>query len=118
MKIELEQQEKSAELMKTLRQKAWESSAFKEQLIKNPVEVIEQVVGQGLLNLDGKRIVIEDQTDESIIYLNIPQNVNIDELELTEEQLEMIAGGVTPVLAAYAAGVCIGVGLCWVASHI
>ena len=118
MKITTEYQEKGAELIKTLAQKAWESSAFKEQLIQNPVATIEQVTGKDLTILDNKRIVVEDQTDESVIYLNIPAQVSMDELELTEEQLEMMAGGLSPVVLAYGAGMVVGVGLCWVASHI
>ncbi|WP_124019390.1 class IIb bacteriocin, lactobin A/cerein 7B family [Flavobacterium hydrophilum] len=116
MKFTAEVQEKGAELMKTLAQKAWESTAFKEQLVNNPVATIEQVTGKTLPT--DKKIIVDDQTDESVIYFNIPAKVNFDELELTEEQLEMIAGGITPVLGAYALGVGIGLGLCWVASHI
>jgi hypothetical protein len=104
MKITIEQQEKSAELMKTLAQKAWESSAFKEQLIKNPVSTIEKVTGKDLTLLNNKRIVVEDQTDESIIYLNIPAKMDLDELELTEEQLELVAGGLSPLLIGFGAG--------------
>ncbi|WP_257669657.1 class IIb bacteriocin, lactobin A/cerein 7B family [Parapedobacter tibetensis] len=110
MNITLEQQEKGAELMKTLTQKAWESASFKEQLVKNPVAAIEEVTGKKLANFDDKRVVVEDQTDESVIYLNIPAKIDINELELTEEQLETIAGGVTP--AAYVAGVALGIGVC------
>jgi hypothetical protein len=112
MNITIEQQEKGVELLKILAQKAWESTTFKEQLIKNPVAVIEQVTGKDLRNLNDKRIVIEDQTDESVIYLNIPAKVSLDELELTEEQLEQIAGGITPTVA-YVAGCAIGIGVCW-----
>jgi hypothetical protein len=114
MKITIEQQEKGAELIKTLTQKAWESSAFKEQLVKNPVATIEQIVGKELTTLNDKRIVVEDQTDESVIYFNIPAKMNLDELELTEEQLEMVAGGLTPV----AIGFGVAIGVCWLVSQI
>ncbi|WP_269236236.1 class IIb bacteriocin, lactobin A/cerein 7B family [Flavobacterium flavigenum] len=116
MKTTIEQQEKGAELVKVLAQKAWESTAFKEQLIKDPIAAIEQVTGKALLPSD-KRIVVEDQTDESVIYFNIPAKINLDELELTEEQLEMLAGGILPVVA-YAIGAGIGFGLCWLGSHV
>lgn len=116
MNTSIEQQKKGAELLKTLTQKAWESASFKEQLVKNPTAAIEQVTGKTLSNLDGKRIVVEDQTDSSIIYLNIPAKLDLNELELTEEQLEMISGGVTPV--AYVAGVALGIGVCAVVDWI
>lgn len=116
MRITIEQQVKGAELLKTLAQKAWESSAFKEQLINNPVATIGQVTGNDLANLNGKRIVVEDQTDESVIYLNIPAKVDLDELELTEEQLETISGGSTPICGAYVAGAVLGYAVCWALS--
>jgi hypothetical protein len=111
MKFTVEQQEKGADLLKNLTQKAWKSAAFKDQLINNPTATIEQVTGKSLKDLGDKRIVVEDQTDESVIYINIPAQMDINELELTEEELEMIAGGVTPVVYVVGAGV--GYGLCW-----
>ncbi|MFV0247947.1 MAG: class IIb bacteriocin, lactobin A/cerein 7B family [Tenacibaculum sp.] len=40
---------------------------------------------------------MRDQTqDTSTIYFDIPAEPNLDELELTEEQLEMVAGGISP----------------------
>jgi hypothetical protein len=86
-----ELQEKGAELQKTLAQKAWESSNFKEQLIKNPISTIESVTGNKIQS--GINIKVEDQTDASKIYLNIPRKIEVEELELTDEQLEMVAGG-------------------------
>lgn len=112
----LEQQEKGVELLRTLTMKAWESATFKEQLIKNPVATIEQVTGKDLSFLGDKKIVVQDQTDDSVIYINIPAQPKIDELELTEEQLELVAGGATP--AAYAAGVVVAIGVCWLVSHL
>ncbi|KQM19128.1 class IIb bacteriocin, lactobin A/cerein 7B family [Chryseobacterium sp. Leaf201] len=117
MNYTLQNLEKGEELIKVLANKAWESSTFKDQLIKNPVSTIEEVTGKKLSNLD-KKIVVEDQSDESVIYFNIPAKMDLDELELTEEQLEMIAGGATPVAVAYVAGVAIGVGVCWLVSHL
>jgi hypothetical protein len=90
MKITKEQQRKGNELMQTLVQKAWESAEFKEQLLTNPEAAIEIATG---IAPKGKNIVVEDQTDDSVIYINIPQRINLEELELTEEQLEMVSGG-------------------------
>ncbi|RSK47567.1 TOMM propeptide domain-containing protein [Hymenobacter rigui] len=111
-----EQQEEGAELMQLLAQKAWESSTFKEQLIKNPVETIELVTGKKVTMFQNKKIAVEDQTDESVIYFNIPAKPDFDDLALTEEQLETISGGTTVVCGAYVLGVCIGYGVCWALS--
>jgi hypothetical protein len=113
--ITKEQQiQQGEELIKTLAQKAWESSTFKEQLVKNPVSTIESVTGQKMTS--EARVVVEDQTDESIIYLNIPRRFEFDELELTDEQLETVAGGSTPACVVYAGyllgcATCIGIGV-------
>tara|TARA_B110000240_G_C13046209_1_gene261350 strand:+ start:95 stop:451 length:357 start_codon:yes stop_codon:yes gene_type:complete len=93
MKITLEQQERGKQLHQELVQKAWESAAFKEQLINNPEATIAEITGVKSKTTNDVKIVVEDQTDENVIYLNIPQNVNIDNFELTDEQLEMVAGG-------------------------
>jgi|TARA_B110000037_G_C17110456_1_gene501655 hypothetical protein len=81
-------------LMKVLAAKAWDSTNFKEQLINNPQATLEKIVGAKMTVPDGKKIIIEDQTDPNIIYLNIPGKVDISNFELTEEQLERVSGGV------------------------
>lgn len=91
MKITSEQQEKGKEVYHKLVQKAWESATFKEELINNPKVVIENLLGKKG-NFTG-RLIVEDQTDPSKIYLNIPRKASIQDLELTEEQMELIAGG-------------------------
>ncbi len=74
-------------------QKAWDDNQFKNNLISNPVETIEKFSGNRFRLPEGQTLVVKDQTDESIVYLNIPRKVDINELELTDEQLEMVAGG-------------------------
>jgi hypothetical protein len=89
--ITQEQQKQGAEFISILVQKSWESSTFKEQFIKNPRNTIESVTGQ---KIDSNvNIIVEDQTVNSIIFLNIPRKVEFESLELNDEQLEMIAGG-------------------------
>lgn len=98
MKYTQEQKNQGAELMNALVEKAWNSAAFKDQLVNNPVAAIEEFTGKSFNSPEGKKIVVEDQTNESIIYLNIPAEPNLDELELSEEQLELVSGGATPIL--------------------
>lgn len=75
-------------------QKAWEDGSFKAELIDNPVATIEKLTGKKLNLPEGKTLIIRDQTDESVVYINIPAKPQID-AELSEEQLEMVAGGVS-----------------------
>jgi hypothetical protein len=75
-------------------QKAWEDTAFKEELVENPVATIEKFTGQKMNLPEGKTIVVRDQTDESTVYINIPASPRKSEdVELNEEQLEAVAGG-------------------------
>jgi hypothetical protein len=99
--------EKGQELMQQLITRAWEDEAFKQELMNNPEAAIEKATGKRFELPAGKRIVVRDQTEENVIYINIPRKPNLDELELTDEQLEKVAGGlaVTATIALVALGV-------------
>lgn len=119
MKYTKEQQEKGAELLKALVEKAWESASFKDQLVKNPEAAIQEFTNNKFTMPEKKRLVVEDQTNESIIYLNIPAQLNLDEFELSDEQLEIVAGGevvgtaglVLACIGLFGAGIGIGLAI-------
>ncbi|WBX76784.1 NHLP leader peptide family RiPP precursor [Tenacibaculum ovolyticum] len=89
---------KEQKLFQTVVQKAWEDVSFKQELIANPVTAIEKLTGKKVKLPKGKTLIVRDQTDASVVYINIPEEPNMDDMELTEEQLEIIAGGgeITP----------------------
>jgi hypothetical protein len=88
--MEFTQEQKSyAEIV----QKAWDDADFKKELTANPVEAIEKLIGKKLDLPAGKTLVVRDQTDESTVFINIPAKMNLDDVELNEEQLEVVAGG-------------------------
>ncbi len=88
--MELSQEQKAyAEIV----QKAWDNADFKNELIVNPVGTIEKLTGKKVTLPAGKTLVVRDQTDESAVYINIPAKPNLDDVELNEEQLEIVAGG-------------------------
>lgn len=91
----------------TVVQKAWDDPQFKSALISSPVETLERFTGQKSDMPHDQKLVVVDQTDESTMYLNIPRNVNTESLELTDEQLEMVAGGSD--VALFALGVALAV---------
>lgn len=92
--------------------KAWNSSEFKEKLIKYPTEALSEVVGHPLS--PDYRFIVEDQSDSNIIYLNIPAKYSLDSIELSDEQLEIVAGGEIGVL-----GYCVIVGaVCLVSAGV
>jgi len=74
-------------------QKAWEDAKFKNELMANPIEAIEKSTGKKLNLPTGKTLVVRDQTDETTVYINIPAKPNTEDVELNEEQLEVVAGG-------------------------
>src|SRR5258705_13780949 len=76
-------------------QKAWEDAEFKKELVANPIAAIEKFIGKKLNLPEGKTLVVRDQTDESAIYINIPvAPKHSGDTQLSEEQLEAVAGGV------------------------
>jgi len=102
------EQEKGQEYFKTIITKAWNDSKFKQELISNPVAGIEKATGEKIVLGDSARIVVEDQTNPSIVYLNIPRNLDNDNLELTDEQLELVAGGEFLLIGGILVGLAVG----------
>ncbi len=85
------------ETMKSIIAKCWEDSEFKSQLIADPEATIEAFTGKKVELPAGVKLVVNDQSAEAnTVYLNIPAEPNLDDLELSEEQLEVVSGGTTP----------------------
>ncbi|WP_257669656.1 class IIb bacteriocin, lactobin A/cerein 7B family [Parapedobacter tibetensis] len=96
-------------------QRAWEDAQFKSELMANPVEIMEKLTGHKINLPEGQKMVVVDQSNESTVYFNIPRKVDFDTLELTEEQLEQVAGGITPTFIAVGYGFAVGVAV-WAAT--
>lgn len=92
-----EQQQKGQELVNSLVSKAWEDADFKHKLVQNPVATIEAFTGEKLNLPEGKKIAVNDFTAMNENYFIIPPQPDLDELELTDEQLEDVSGGCSPV---------------------
>ena len=82
------------ELMQAIITKAWEDEAFKQALLENPVEAIRNATGHTVSVPEGKKLVVRDQTDENTYYINIPLKTAQDDVELTDDQLEAVSGGI------------------------
>lgn len=92
---------KEQKILQTVITKAWENESYKKELIKKPVNAIEELTGVKLNVPKGKKVVVVDQTDSSTVYINIPAEPNMDDIELNETQLEIIAGGGNPIVDLY-----------------
>ena len=88
MKLSREQQ-----LLQTVIQTAWSDSDFKSRLMEQPLEAIQTLTGEALNLPKNKTILVTDQSSQHVIYINIPAQPSMDDMELNEEQLEIVAGG-------------------------
>ena len=86
-------EDKKEQVIQTIISKAWEDTEFRKELLRSPIETIEKLTGVVVVLPEGKELVVVDQTDKSKVYVNIPAEPEIDSMELTEDQLEIIAGG-------------------------
>lgn len=84
---------KAKNILKTVLTRAWEDELFKKQLIENPIGVIEKLTGAKVVIPEGKELIFTDQSDRTKIYVNIPYEPDMEDSELTTDQLEQIAGG-------------------------
>lgn len=87
---------KEQKLLSAILNEAWEDESFKQRLISNPVAEIENLTGQKIQVPEGKKLIVLDQTDNSEIYINIPPRPETEDMELTEDQLDIVAGGGDP----------------------
>ena len=86
-------QENSQKNYQRLMNKCWEDESFKQNLIESPEATLEQFFGTPPRDKGQSRIVVNDQTDSSVLHINIPPKPNVDDLELTDAELEAVAGG-------------------------
>lgn len=88
------QNKETVNFYQELVQEALGNPEFKKQLLNNPKQTMEGFSGKKMNIPEGMNLVVQDQTDESTIYINLTRNFDTD--ELSEEQLELVAGGTHP----------------------
>lgn len=81
-------------ILQEIVKKSREDSVFKKSLISHPVETIEQFLGHPINLPEGRTLSVVDQTNKNVIYINLPAEIDLEDMELNEQQLEYIAGGV------------------------
>ena len=96
----------------TVISKAWEDDNFRKSLVESPKESIKNLTGLDIPQ--AYNLVVNDQTDVNKIFINIPPKPNYDDMDLTDEQLEQVAGGeviVMGIAQAVILGGIIGTGI-------
>jgi hypothetical protein len=81
--------------IQTVVNKAWDDPKFLADLVASPKAAI--AASTGVKIPDDVDIVVFNQTDAKKVYINIPPKPDFDNMELSDEQLEQVAGGVSPV---------------------
>ncbi|RSK47559.1 NHLP leader peptide family RiPP precursor [Hymenobacter rigui] len=80
--------------LQRLAKKVEEDAQFKKILLENPTAGLETFLGRRVILPEGMKIAIVDQTEPSTIFINLPSTQNTEDVELTEEQLDIVSGGV------------------------
>jgi hypothetical protein len=97
--MELSQKEKEGqEFLLSIYRKFWEDADFRVEFKEDPIKALNKFTGIEAKLPEDKMVVVEDQTNPNHVYLNIPPQPNIDDIELNDDQLEMVAGGVEEAL--------------------
>lgn len=84
---------KEQKIIQQVLEEAWTNPVFKIELIESPLEAIKKLTGETFALPEGKSFKVFDQSDENLICFNIPQQPKIENMELTDNQLELVAGG-------------------------
>jgi hypothetical protein len=85
--------------------KSLNDASFKERLLKDPRSAVAELFPD-LIARETRKIVVYDQTDNDTIYVNISAlqyalfDGDQDALELTQKDLDMVAGGRAEELSA------------------
>lgn len=79
--------------LQKLAEKVKEDAEFKKNLLENPIVGIETFLGRRVTLPKGWKIVVVDQTDPYTIFINLPSVQSAEDVELSEEQLDIVSGG-------------------------
>lgn len=74
---------------------SWKDEAYKKELFSNPQAVIEREFGVQLPDDVSVRVMEENPTN---LYFVLPMRPDLSGAELSDEQLEAVAGGSPPAL--------------------
>ncbi len=82
------------EVLSQVISECWSNPNFKAEFIANPEEAIKTLTGKTVVLPEGMdSIQVVDESNPTTIYVNIPAEPNLDNVELSEQELEMVSGG-------------------------
>ena len=71
----------------------WKNPTFKKEFMADPQTATERLTGETFNVPEGQSLEVLDQSKPGVVYITIPLQPDMDNLELTEQQLEAVAGG-------------------------
>jgi len=72
----------------------WNDSNFKSEFVSNPEKAIKALTGKTVILPEGiDSIKVIDESNPTTVYINIPAEPNLDNIELSEKELEIVSGG-------------------------
>jgi len=82
------------EVLSQVISECWSNPKFKNDFIADPEEAIKTLTGKSIILPEGiDTIKVVDESNPTTVYINIPAEPNLDNIELTEEELEVVSGG-------------------------
>ena len=90
---------KTKDLIVRAIEKAWIDASYKELLLRDAEAAINELDRGTYRFLEGRKIVFVDdehnvhESTEAVTYIGVNQSIDLDNIELSEDQLEAIAGG-------------------------
>ena len=97
------------ELHDSIINEALKNDSFKKQLINDPRGTINNFANGEFYLSEDTKVVVNDLSDSSYVYLNLLPKVDLDDVELSAEELEVVAGGGTSWTWSLLSGlICLG----------
>lgn len=84
---------KEQKILQQVFSEAWNNPSYKQELMANPTDAIKRLTGERFSLPEGKTLAVSDQSDSDKVYLSIPPKPNYEDVELTDHELEVVAGG-------------------------
>jgi hypothetical protein len=83
--------------------RAWQDDEFKQELLNNPRAAFKREFGDKISFYEDADIRVIEETYNTFCLV-IPKKPNISTEELSEDQLEAVAGGIAPLVGAALVG--------------